>query len=88
VSGGHATGDTIVNFENVTGSSYNDTLLAVAVITVSTVVLAMTPLTAVLAMTLLTAMLAMTLLTAMLAMTPCEGLPAMIRLTWRGGRFP
>jgi serralysin len=26
VSGGHATGDTIVNFENVTGSSYNDTL--------------------------------------------------------------
>ena len=26
MSGGHATGDTIVNFENVTGSSYNDTL--------------------------------------------------------------
>jgi len=26
VSGGHGTGDTIVNFENVTGSSYNDTL--------------------------------------------------------------
>ena len=26
-SGGHATGDTILNFENLTGSSYNDTLI-------------------------------------------------------------
>jgi serralysin len=26
VAGGHATGDTIVNFENVTGSSFNDTI--------------------------------------------------------------
>jgi Ca2+-binding RTX toxin-like protein len=26
VSGGHATGDTIANFENVTGSSFNDTI--------------------------------------------------------------